>query len=69
MIIPQEPTQSFAALNRPRAMNIRIPREQQNVALALMIPLRMKMLDIFSQRASQGALAEQYHFGQALLLH
>jgi hypothetical protein len=23
MIIPQEPTQSFAALNRPRAINIR----------------------------------------------
>ena len=48
MIVPQEPTQSFAALNRPRAMNIRLPREQQNVALALMIPLRMVMLDVFA---------------------
>ena len=42
MIIPQEPTQSLAALNRPRAMNPRPPREQQNVALPLMIPLCWK---------------------------
>ena len=69
MVITQEPTQSLAASNRPRATNVRMPREQQNIALALMIPLRMKMFDIFSQRASQEALAEQYHFGQALLLH
>jgi hypothetical protein len=55
MVIRQEPTQSLAALNRPRATNIRVPREQQNIALSLMIPLRMEMFGIFAQRVSQGA--------------
>jgi hypothetical protein len=41
-------------------------REQQDVALPLMIPLGMVMLDIFAQRPPQGALAKQNHLGQAL---
>jgi len=57
MVIPQEPTQSLAALNRPRATNIRVPREQQNIAISLMIPFRMEMFGIFAQRVSQGAVA------------
>jgi hypothetical protein len=57
MIIPQEPTQSFAALNRPRAMNIRISREQQNVALTLMIPFRMKMFEAREAEWELGTLA------------
>ena len=69
MVIRQEPTQSLAALNRPRATNIRVPREQQNIALSLMIPLRMEVFGIFAQRVSPGALAKEYNFGQALLLH
>ena len=32
-----------------------IPRKQQNIALALMIPLGMEMLDIVAQRPPQGA--------------
>jgi hypothetical protein len=63
MVITQEPTQVLAALNRSRATNVCIPREQQNIALSLMIPLSVEMLDIFAHRASQGALAEEYHFG------
>jgi len=63
MVITQEPTQSLAALNRPRATNIRVPREQQNIALSLMIPLRMEVFGIFAQRVSQGALAKEYNFG------
>ena len=50
MVIAQEPSQPLAALNRPRAANVRIPRKQQDVALPLMIPLNMIMLDIFTQR-------------------
>ena len=69
MVITQESTQSLAALNRPIAADVRTPREQQDVALPLVIPLGMKMFDIFPQRAPQGALAKQDHLGQALLLH
>src|SRR5215475_2482754 len=70
MVIAQEPTQSLPALNRLRlAADIRITREQQDVTLALMIPLGMIMLDVFVQYPPQGALAQQDHLAQALLLH
>src|SRR5271166_6151559 len=69
VVITQEPTQSLAALHRPLATNVRIPREQQDIALPLMIPLGMEMLDVFAQRLPQGALPEENHLGQALLLH
>src|SRR5262245_25116014 len=41
MVIAQESAQSLARLNRPVAANVRTPREQQNIALPLMIPLSM----------------------------
>src|SRR5215469_12678291 len=70
MVIAQEPTQSLPALNRLRLVaDIRITRERQHVTLALVIPLGMIMLDVFVQRPPQGALAQQDHLGQALLLH
>src|SRR5262245_16236731 len=70
MVIAQEPTQSLPALNRLRLLaDIRITREQQDVTLALVISLGMIMLDVFVQRPPQGALAQQDHLGQALLLH
>jgi len=69
MVITQESAQSLAGLNRPVAANVRTPREQQDIALPLMIPLGMEMFDIFPQRAPQGALAKEDHLGQALLLH
>ena len=65
MVIAQEPTQSLAALNWLRlAADIRITREQQDVTLALVIPLGMIMLDVFVQRPPQGALAQEDHLGQ-----
>src|SRR5262245_34046746 len=70
MVIAQEPTQSLPALNRLRlAADIRITREQQDVTLALMIPLGMIMLDVFVQRPPEGALAQEDHLGQAFLFH
>src|SRR5262245_23998947 len=70
MVIAQEPTQSLPALNRLRLVgDIRITREQQDVSLALMIPLDMIMFDEFVQCPPQRALAQEDHFGQALLLH
>src|SRR5262245_2012698 len=70
MVIAQEPTQSLPALNRLRlAAGMRITREQQDVTLALVIPLDMIMFDIFFQRPPQRALAQEDHLGQALLLH
>ena len=69
MVIAQESAQSLAALNMPVAANVRTPREQQDIALPLMIPLGMEMFDIFPQRAPQGALAKEDHLGQAFLLH
>jgi hypothetical protein len=38
---------------------MRIPREQQNIALSL-IPIRMEMVGTFAQRVSQEALAKEY---------
>ena len=59
MVIAQEPAQSVATLNGPRAMNVRIPREQQDVALPFVIALSVKMFDVFAQGPPQGALTEE----------
>src|SRR5215475_15670415 len=70
IVIAQEPTQSLPALNRLRLVaDIRITREQQDVTLALVIPLGMIMLNVFVQRPPRGCPAQQDHLGQALLLH
>jgi len=67
MIVAQKPTQSRAAPHWPLALPIRHPRKQQDVALPLMIPLGMEMVDILAQRLPQGAFAEKNYLGQALL--
>src|SRR4030081_2090323 len=64
MVITQEPTQSLAALHGPPTTNVRIPREQQDIALPLVISLSVEMLDIFAQRSSERALTEENHLGQ-----
>ena len=69
IVIAQEPTQSLAALHRPLAPDVRITREQEDIALSQMIAFGMIILDEFVQRPPQGALAQKDHFGQALLLH
>ena len=69
MVVTQESAQSLATLNGLLVVGVRTPREQQDVALPLVITLSMVMLDIFAQRAPQGALTEEKHLGQALLLH
>src|ERR1700738_1766634 len=69
MVITQESAQSLAALNRPVAADVHTPREQQDVALPLMIPFGMVMLDIFAQHPTQGALTKEDYIRQALLLH
>jgi hypothetical protein len=67
MVITQESTPSLAALHRPLTTNIRIPREQQDIALPLVISLSVEMLDIFAQRPALRALTEENHLGQAVL--
>jgi hypothetical protein len=69
MVIAQEPTQSLAASHGSLTTNVRIPREQQGIALPLVISLSVEMLDIFAQRPPQRALAQENNLGQALLLH
>src|SRR5580704_2383201 len=68
MVIAQEPAQSLAAPHWPLALPIRHPRKQQDVALPLMIPLSVEMVDVVAQRSPQRLFAEEDHFGQALLL-
>ena len=68
MVIVQEPAQSLAAPDRSRALSIAFSRKQQDVALPLVIPLGMVMVEIVAQCPAQRALAEEDHFGQALLL-
>ena len=57
MVIAQKPTEPLAALHSLLAPDVRFPREQQDIALALMIPLSMEVFDVFAQRTAQGALA------------
>ena len=68
MMVAQEPAQSLATLQRSLAVPIRGARKQQDVALALVVPFGVEMIDIVAQRPPQGALAEQDHLRQALLL-
>src|SRR5262249_30016528 len=69
MVIAQQPTQSLPTSHGLLAADVCIQRKQQDIALALMIPLSVEVFDILSQRAPQRALTEQNHLGQALLLH
>ena len=69
MIITQEPTQPLAALHRPPEADVPIPREQQNIALALVIALSMVVIDIFIEGPSQRTLAKEDHLGQALIFN
>jgi hypothetical protein len=69
MIITQEPAEALAALHGLFATDLRVTRKQQDVAFPLVVPLGMVMLDISLKRPSQGALAEQNHPAQTLLLH
>ena len=48
MIVAQEPAQSLAALHRPLALTICHQRKQQDVALPLVIPLGVEMVNISS---------------------
>jgi hypothetical protein len=68
MVITQEAAQSLAALNMPVASGVCAPREQQHIALPLVIPFGMEIFDIFAQRSPQRALAKEDHLGQALFL-
>jgi hypothetical protein len=68
IVIAQEPAQSLTAPHRPLPRPIRHPWKQQDVTLPLVIPFGMEMFDIVAQCPPQGALAEQNHLGQALLL-
>jgi len=68
MVVAQEPAQSLVAAHGSLALLIRRPREQQDIAFTLMVPLGMTMVDVFAQRPPQRPLAEQEHLGQAFLL-
>jgi hypothetical protein len=61
MIIAQKPTQSLVAPHWPLALPIVFSRKQQDIALPLMIPLGMEMVDIVAQRLPQRPLAEEDH--------
>ena len=47
------------AKNMPDAAGVCTPREQQDIALPLVIPFGMEMFDIFAQRSPQRALAKE----------
>jgi hypothetical protein len=51
MVISQQAAQPLAALNMPVAAGVCPPREQQDIALPLVIPFGMEMFDIFTQRS------------------
>jgi hypothetical protein len=49
MVVAQQAAQSLAALHRLIVLPIVGPRKQQDVALPLMIPFGMEMLNIVTQ--------------------
>jgi hypothetical protein len=53
MVVAQKPAQSLLAPHWPLALPIRRPRKQQDVALALVVPLGMEMVDKVTQRPPQ----------------
>src|SRR5260370_28000661 len=67
MVITQQATQSLAALNIPVAAGVRAPREQQDIALPLVIPFGMKMFDIFAQRSARRAASLGHVLGNGRL--
>jgi hypothetical protein len=69
MVVTQEPAEALAALHGLFATDLRVTREQQDVAFPLVIPLGMVMFDIFPQCPSQGARAKENHLALAFLLH
>ena len=68
MIITQGSTQPLVALHGQPAVDVPIPREQQDIALALVIALGMVVFDIFLEGPSQRTLAKEDHLAQALLV-
>ena len=48
MVVTQESAQPLATLNGLLVVAVGTPREQQDIALPLVIALRMVMLDIFA---------------------
>ena len=57
MIVTQESAQSLAALNRLVGADDCTAREEQDVALPLVVALRMVMLNVFAQGPPQRALS------------
>jgi hypothetical protein len=73
MVIAQEPAQSIAALNRAVEANVGTPRERQHIALPLVIPLGVVMLDVFGQgppplRCTQCSIHDEVPWSRSTLL-
>jgi hypothetical protein len=60
MIVTQQPAQSFTTSHRLLAADVGITREQQDIALPLVIAFRMVMLNIFAQRIVAGVTRRRY---------
>ena len=68
-VVFQEPSKPFATLNRAFALRVLADRrKEQDVALALMIPLVMIMLHVLIEGATQGCFSKQNHPPETLLL-
>src|SRR5437870_13128672 len=70
-VVFEQTAETISAVERfsMLAVALIIARKQQNVPLALMIPLRMKVLHKLPQCTSQRAFTEQDQLRQAFLLY
>jgi len=67
-VVFQEPPEPFTTLHRALALCVLADRrKEQNIALALMIPLVMKMRDILPQRMAERRFPKQDQPREALL--
>ena len=68
-VVFQEPSEPFATLNRAFVLPVLADRrKEQDVALALMIPLVMIMLHVLIEGATQGCFSKQNQPCETLLL-
>jgi hypothetical protein len=60
VVVPQQPTQSFLAVEWPFALpHMTRHRQEQRIALALMIPLVMIMQVVLGKRMPQGVFPKE----------
>ena len=63
----EQTAQSVATVNGPEFRRYIYRREEEKIAFALVVALKMMMFDVLSQRAAQRSFSKENELGQAFL--